>query len=98
MREDSNLNQASEPVATYCASPGISHCYKFYDIIEYIVITINEFAQRYMISTQQAANYLVNYKGVEFLEKSYPAEHTLSVKDWVDDVTAVCKRNGGNIG
>lgn len=67
------------------------------EVIEYIVTAINEFAKKHFLTIKEASNYLLRFKGIEFLEQCYPAEHTLSVKDWVDDITAICKRNGGAI-
>jgi hypothetical protein len=37
------------------------------------------------------------YKGIDFLVDCYDAEHTLSLNDAVDDLTLVCKSNGGSI-
>lgn len=68
------------------------------EVVEYIVTAISEFAKRYFLTVKEASNYLLRFKGIEFLEQSYAAEHTLSVRDWVDDITAICKRNGGGIG
>ena len=34
----------------------------------------------------------------DFLEECYEAEHQLSLRDAVDDLSAVCKRNGGGLG
>ncbi len=68
------------------------------DVIEYIVTAISEFAKRNLLSAKEATNYLLQYRGIDFLEQCYAAEHTLSVNDWVDDITAICKRNGGRIG
>lgn len=67
------------------------------EVIEYIVVSISEFAKRYKLSLKEASNYLVRYKGIDFLAQCYEAEHTLSVGDWVDDVTEVCKQNGGGV-
>lgn len=67
------------------------------EVIEYVVIAISEFAKRNLMTVRDASNYLLRFKGIDFLEQCYAAEHTLSVNDWVDDVTAVCKRNGGYI-
>lgn len=68
------------------------------EMIEYIVIAISEFAKRNVLTVKEASNYLLRFKGIDFLEQCYPAEHTLSVNDWIEDVTIVCKRNGGGIG
>ena len=66
-------------------------------IINYIVICISEFAKQKSISTKDVYNYLKEYKGLEFLDECYEAEHTLSLDDAVEDLTIICKRNGGNI-
>jgi len=68
------------------------------EVIEYIVAVISEFAKRNVLTVKEASNYLLRFKGIDFLEQCYPAEHTLSVNDWIEDVTIVCKRNGGGIG
>lgn len=68
------------------------------EVIEYVVTAISEFAKRNLLTIKDASNYLLRFKGIDFLERCYAAEHTLSVNDWVEDVTAVCKRNGGGIG
>lgn len=68
------------------------------EVIEYVVTAISEFAKRNVLTVKEASNYLLRFKGIEFLERCYPAEHTLSVDDWVDDITAICKLNGGGIG
>ena len=66
-------------------------------IINYIVICISEFAKQKSISTKDVYNCLKEYKGLEFLDECYEAEHTLSLDDAVEDLTIICKRNGGNI-
>ena len=62
-------------------------------ILNYIVICISEFAKQKAIKTKDAYNYLKEYKGLE----CYEAEHTLSLNDAVEDLTEICKRNGGTI-
>lgn len=66
-------------------------------IINYIVICISEFAKQKSITTKDAYNYLKKYKGLEFLDECYEAEHTLSLNDAIEDLTLICKRNGGAI-
>lgn len=66
-------------------------------IINYIVICISEFAKQKSITTKEAYNYLKKYKGLEFLNECYEAEHTLSLNDAVEDLTGICKGNGGKI-
>ena len=39
--------------------------------------------------------YLNRYKGIEFLKEFYDVEHTLSFDDTIDDLSAICRKNGG---
>lgn len=89
------MAKALDADVTVALMPKISHGK---EIIEYVVTAINEFAKRNFLTNKEASNYLLRYKGIDFLERCYAAEHTLSVNDWIDDITAVCKRNGGGIG
>ncbi|RGN44592.1 MULTISPECIES: DUF3791 domain-containing protein [unclassified Bacteroides] len=63
--------------------------------IEYIVVCISEFANRHTLSFRQAFNYLDFYKGIDFLDKCYEAEHQFSIDDAIDDLTDYCRRHGG---
>ncbi len=45
-------------------------------ILNYIVICISEFAKQKNITRKEAYNYLKKYKGLEFLNECYEAEHT----------------------
>lgn len=67
------------------------------DMLDYIVVCINEFAEQKQIGTKEAYLYLNKYKGLEFLNEFYDVEHTLSFDDAVDDLTKVCISNGGFI-
>lgn len=65
--------------------------------INYIVICIDTFANQKSISKKKAYNYLKDYKGIDFLNECYEAEHTLSLNDAIEDLTEICKENGGTI-
>ena len=65
--------------------------------ITWTVAAISEFAKAKALSVKQAFNYLSLFKGMDFLEKHYGAEHLLSFDDTVDDLTAICQKNGGQI-
>ncbi|MBQ6084181.1 MAG: DUF3791 domain-containing protein [Bacteroidales bacterium] len=67
------------------------------DKINYIVALITEFASAHRISTQQAYQYLQRYKGLDFVDEYYDVEHTYSFENTVEDLTAYCKRMGGNL-
>ena len=45
------------------------------DRINYIVALITEFATAHHITTQQAYQYLQQYKGLDFVEKFYDVHH-----------------------
>ena len=61
----------------------------------YFVYCINAFAERYRLTAKQSFAYLQRFKGLAFLDECYEAEHQLSIKDAVNDLTIICKRNGG---
>lgn len=65
--------------------------------IKWTVAAISEFAKAKALSVKQAFNYLNLFKGIDFLQNHYGAEHLLSFDDTVDDLTAICQRNGGQI-
>ena len=66
-------------------------------IIDYIVVCINEFALSKNLTEQEAFRYLYANKGIEFLTENYDIEHTLSLQDAVNDLSIVCRNNGGMI-
>ena len=65
--------------------------------LHYYIMCISAFAQAKKLSEKDAYNYLEDYKAIDFLEECYDAEHCLSIDDAVDDLTTVCKNNGGKI-
>lgn len=58
---------------------------------------INAFADKYSLSPKEAYAYLYRFKGLEFLDECYEAEHQLSLREAIGDLTDICKRNGGLI-
>jgi hypothetical protein len=81
----------------------IDHFIQFYIFlymekqITWTIAAISEFAKAKALSVKQAFNYLSLFKGMDFLEAHYGAEHLLSFEDTVEDLTAICQRNGGLI-
>ena len=67
------------------------------DLLNYIIALIAEFAKTHGLTNQQAYQYLNQYKGLDYIERFYDVEHTLSFEDAVEDVTNYCKRFGGTI-
>ena len=64
-------------------------------IIDYLVVCVNDFADRHHLSYQAAFEYLKTYGALDFLEEHYEIEHTLSFEDVQEDMTAICIDNGG---
>jgi len=63
----------------------------------YYVMCVSAFARAKNLNEKDAYNYLEEYKGIDFLEERYDAEHCLSMDTAVDDLVAVCINNGGGI-
>ena len=66
--------------------------------IDYTVVCVNEFAQQYSLDPRTAFLYLYKHKGIQFLDEHYEIEHTLSLDDAIEDLTAICGQNGGYLG
>ena len=64
----------------------------------YFIYCVNSFAKRYRLSGKQAFTYMLRFKGLDFLDECYEAEHQLSLSDAVNDLSIICKRNGGSLG
>lgn len=65
--------------------------------VNYVIVCVNEFARRKGLSVQEAFHYLHRHKGIAFLDECYDAEHTLSLDDAIEDMTIVCRNNGGQV-
>lgn len=65
------------------------------DIIHYIVMSLGMFARQYKLTRREACNYLARFKGLQFSIDNYETEHQLSLQECVDDMYAICKKNGG---
>lgn len=63
--------------------------------IYYFVMILNIIAKEYSISIYETYKYLNKYKGMEFLSEFYDVEHTLNTDDVIEDVLAICNKNGG---
>ncbi len=65
--------------------------------INYAVACVNEFADRYNMTPQEAFRFLNKYKAIAFLKENYEIEHTLSLDDAIDDLFIICQNNGGTL-
>ena len=61
--------------------------------IDYMVVCVNDYADRHGLSMSDSFDYLARNKGLDFLEECYDAEHTLSLDTALEDLDVVCKRN-----
>ena len=59
------------------------------------VACINEFAQHYNLSIQEAFRYLFQFKGIAFIKENYEVEHTLDFETIIEDLGILCRKNGG---
>jgi len=64
---------------------------------EYLIIFINEFAQRFNLTSVQAYRYLSQFKAIDFLISQYDIAHTQGFNSMVSDMAAYCRRHGGAI-
>ena len=63
--------------------------------IDYLVVCVNEFAEKYLLNYKDAFNYLQKFNAIEFLDNNYEIEHTLSIEDAIIDITHIARKNGG---
>ncbi|MGL5086989.1 MAG: DUF3791 domain-containing protein [Clostridium sp.] len=52
-------------------------------MIDYLVVCVNEFADRVGLSYRDSFNYLNKYNAIKFIKENYKIEHTLSLDDAV---------------
>ena len=64
---------------------------------EYLIVFVNEFAQRYKLSSVQAYRYLARFNAINFLIEQYNIAHTQGFESMVSDMAAYCRRHGGAI-
>lgn len=70
---------------------------ELFNRIEYLVVCISAFGEKFNLSNLEAYLYLKRYCGIDFLIDCYDAEHTLSIDNAVDDLQILCYNNGGKL-
>lgn len=65
--------------------------------LNYLMVFVKMFADRFGLSEKQAFNYLDAHKGLAFVDKHYEAIHTLDFAYAIEDVQEVCRENGGRL-
>ncbi len=69
--------------------------YEYKDKIEWTLVFTAEFGRHFGLSLKQAYNYLLRYKGIEYIDKHYGYVHTQSFRSMIDDIGEYCHRKGG---
>ena len=70
---------------------------KHYKKLNYLMIFVKMFADRFGLTERQAFNYLDIHKGFHFVDKHYEAIHTMDFAYAIQDVQEVCRANGGKL-
>jgi len=65
--------------------------------IPFIALCIREFSKRFELSRQAAYDYLLNFKGLSFLDEFYDVEHLQSIEETINDLIICCQNNGGTL-
>lgn len=65
--------------------------------IEFTVLCISDFSALHKLSQKSAYLYLKKFGGISYLKDCYDAAHLQSIEDTIQDLTYLCKRNGGEI-
>lgn len=63
--------------------------------LNYLMVFVKLFANKFGLSERVAFNYLDAHKGFDFVDKHYEAIHTLDFAYAIADVQEVCRANGG---
>jgi len=66
-------------------------------IIEYIVLLVSEFSEKFRISESEAYSYLNQYGAISLCERHYGIMHTLSVEENIESLYHYCRRKGGGL-
>lgn len=65
--------------------------------IPFINSCIRGMAKRYGYSVRNGFLYLKHFHGIDFLVDFYDTLHLQSIDDTVDDMIAICQKNGGKL-
>lgn len=67
------------------------------DKLDWTIIFIYEFGQRFGLNMKQTFGYLSRFKAIDFIDRNYGYVHTQSFESMVDDIAGLCRRNGGKL-
>ena len=63
--------------------------------IGFTVACVDEFDRQHNLSAREAFRYLFQFKGIAFIKENYDVEHTLDFGTILEDLSVLCRRNGG---
>jgi len=63
----------------------------------FLMTGVSWFAAQNNITKSKAYQYLLMYKGIDFLERNYRYEQTLTREVILSDLTRICANNGGRL-
>ena len=64
---------------------------------KFITTGVSWFAEEHKLTFTKAYQFLLLYKGIDFLESSYRYEQTLPRSIVLNDLSRICENNGGRI-
>lgn len=67
------------------------------DIIEFIISSINDFADFVGLTEHQAFLYLKNHNAIDFMVRHYGVMHTLAVAENMESLINFCRKERGRI-
>lgn len=67
------------------------------DLIDYLVVCVNDFADMNGLSYIQGYEYLKKYAGLTYILKNYDIEHSYPIDQTMRNLMQVCRRNGGTL-
>ena len=65
------------------------------NLINWAVACVSEFGRQRELTLKVAFKYLLDYGGIGFIKEHYEAEHLLSIDDAINDLSIICRNNGG---
>lgn len=65
--------------------------------VVFLMTGVSWFATHNNLSAAKAYQYLLMYKGIDFLERNYRYEQTLTREVVLRDLTRICAKNGGRL-
>lgn len=66
-------------------------------LVDDVVLTVSEFAQKHGLAPYQAFRYLDAFGGLDYLMKNYESVRCESVEHSMEDIEVICRREGGEI-